>query len=140
MKNKEQDILRYLIKVYSDFYAHKNLFNIEFKYSPKDLELLNGNSQFSSDINKQIEKKESISEDILALKTPDDVKEYISKYYTDTMHTKDELMNKLNLKEFDYLYKVIYSTPLKSNMRKVDALNSIEKYFYGISRAISIKP
>lgn len=39
-----------------------------------------------------------------------------------------------------YLYEIVYKSPLKSNMRKIDALNSIEKYFNGIERAVSMKP
>jgi hypothetical protein len=137
MQTKKKDILVYLVELYKDLYSHKDIFKIDFKYSIKEVEIFFEQMQDIShtDINKkQIE--EIIDNNILTLKTPDDIKDYL---YNDNQ-SKDDLLKKLSLSEFAYLYNIIYSSPLKSNMRKIDALNSIEKYFKGISRAISMKP
>jgi hypothetical protein len=39
-----------------------------------------------------------ISEDVMALKTPDDVKEYLSKYLSNDNLSKDDLLKKLSLR------------------------------------------
>jgi hypothetical protein len=142
MQHKRKDILAYLVEVYKDFYIHKDLFRVNFKYSPEDIE--DFYKQFQDSVidgnGKKSHTKETIRSDILALKTADDIKGYLMKYRSGNTFSKDACIRELSLDEFDYLYKIIYESPLKSNMRKIDALNSIEKYFNGISRAVSMKP
>jgi hypothetical protein len=142
MQHKKTDILAYLVDVYKDFYTHKELFRLNFKYSPNDIE--DFYKQFQDSIadrtGEKSASKEPVRADILALKTVDDVKGYLVKYRSGGTLAKDVLIKELNLEEFDYLYEIIYKSPLKSSMRKADALNSIEKYFNGISRAVSMKP
>jgi len=142
MKNKKNDILSYLEKIYKDIYIHKDLFNINFKYSVNEIESVCKEIQdlFETDNIIKSNTKQTISEEIQALKTTDDIKDFLSKYRCNGILSKDELVNKFSLNDINYLYQIIYLTPLKSNMRKIDALNSIEKYFYGISRAVSMKP
>jgi flagellin-specific chaperone FliS len=142
MQTKRTDILAYLVELYKDFYTHKDLFNVKFKYSIHEIENFYEQIKDISDtgVGEKPCVEGKISEDVMALKTSDDVKEYFSKYLSNDNQSKDDLLKKLSLSEFSYLYNIIYSSPLKSNMRKIDALNTIEKYFNGISRAISMKP
>jgi hypothetical protein len=137
MQTKKDDILAYLIELYKELYSHKNLFKMNFKYSIHEVDIFWEQMQamYDIDIGKKPIIEEKISEEILALKKPDDIRDYL---YNN--HSKDDLLKKLSLAECSYLYSIIYSLPLKSNMRKKDALNAIEKYFKGISRAISMKP
>jgi DNA repair exonuclease SbcCD ATPase subunit len=142
MLNKKIDVLSSLVEIYKDLYAHKDLFNVNFKYSPNEVENFYKQIQPTlkiEDIEKTKE-KEGINEDILALKTTDDIKEYFMKWSSDDNLSKEDLIKKLSLNEFGYIYTIIFSSPLKSNMRKIDALNAIEKFFTGISRAVSMKP
>jgi hypothetical protein len=139
MQTKKTDILACLVDLYKDLYAHKDLFKANFKYSISEVEDFYEQQMeylFDTNTGKKTHGKEKISNDVIVLKTPDDVKEYL---FNNNL-SKDDLLKKLSLDEFAYLYKIIYSSPLKSNMRKSDALNTIEKYFNGISRAISMKP
>ena len=142
MRHKKTDILAYLVDIYKDFYTHKELFKVDFKYSPDDIE--DFYKQFQDSMTEGTDKKsgskETIRTDILALKTTDDIKVYLTKYRSNDTLLKDVLIKELSLDELGYLYEIIYESPLKSNMRKIDALNSIEKYFNGISRAVSMKP
>jgi hypothetical protein len=137
MQTKKNEMLSYLVELYKELYSYKNLLKIDFKYSIRDVESFFEQIQDISvtDIDKK-PIKEKVSDDILALKTPDDIENYL---YSNNQ-SKDDLVNKLSLCECAYLYNIIYSSPLKSNMRKMDALNTIDKYFKGISRAISMKP
>jgi hypothetical protein len=137
MQDKKTDILAYLVELYKDLYSHRDLFKTHFKYSIYEVENFYEQMKSISDTgaSKKI-KEEKISNDIRALKTPEDIKNFIF----NSNQSKDDLLKKLNLVECAYLYDIIYSSPLKSNMRKIDALNIIEKYFNGISRAISMKP
>jgi len=138
---KEKDMLRYLINLYKDLYNHKDLFSFDFKFSPNEIEEVYKDDKTSFKIDKDKQRNcEIIGNDILALKTPESVREFMSSYNLNDKESKDNLIKKLNLQEFAYLYEIIYSSPLKSNMRKIDAFNSIDKYFYGISRADSIRP
>jgi hypothetical protein len=142
MYQRKADILAFLVEVYKEFYTYKDLFKMNFKYSPSDIE--NFYKQFhdsmTSGNNKQSNAQETIRADILSMKTVDDIKGYLIKYRSNGVLSKDALIKELSLDEFDYLYKIIYKSSLKSNMRKIDALNSIDKYFNGVSRAISMKP
>jgi hypothetical protein len=136
MQTKKNDMLAYLVEFYKELYSHKNLFKMNFKYSIPEIESFCEQMQdkYDAGIGKK-SSKEKISNDILALKTPDDIRDYLYKN-----QSKEDLIKKLSLGEFAYLYNTIYSSPLKSYMRKIDALDEIEKYFKGISRAISMKP
>jgi hypothetical protein len=138
MQTKKMDILTYLVELYKNFYAHKGLFKVNFKYSVCEVESFYEQMKNLSDTNisKKPNKEEKINDDILALKTSDDVK----KYLFSNNQSKEDLLKKLNLDEFAYLYNIIFSSQLKSSMRKADALTAIEKYFNGLSRAISMKP
>jgi len=142
MPNKKSDILSYLVKLYKDIYTHKELLNINFKYPINEIENTCKEIQelFEADNKTKSDTKQTISDEIKMLKTSDDVRNFLLKYHSNGILLKDELINKFNLNDFKYLYKIIYLTPLKSNMRKSDAIDSIEKYFYGISRAVSMKP
>jgi hypothetical protein len=137
MQTKKDDILAYLVELYKELYSHKNLLKMNFKYSIYEVEnfLKQMQNMYDPDIGKKLIIEDKISDEILVLKKPDDIRNYLYNNYS-----KDNLLKKLSLTEFAYLYSIIYSTPLKSNMRKIDALNAIEKYFKGISRAISMKP
>jgi hypothetical protein len=138
MQTQKTDILASLIAVYKNLYAHRDLFTVDFKYSISEVEnfyeQMKDASNTSAALRKREEKK--ISDDIMALKTPDDIKRYLSNKNL----PKEDLLKKLSLDEFAYLYKILFSSPLKSNMRKIDVLKTIEKYFNSISRAISMKP
>jgi hypothetical protein len=143
MVNKEIDVLTSLVNIYKNVYTHKELLNLNLKYSQNEIEDFYQQMRTSietKNAKKSDGKKEVISEDVLALKTPDDVKEYFMKYQSGSDRSNNSLIEKLSLTEFDYIYNIIYSSPLKSGKRKIDALNSIEKYFNGIARAISMKP
>jgi hypothetical protein len=138
MQANKTDILANLVSVYKKLYTHKDLLTVDLKYSINEVEDFYGQMKDSFNISTTKKKHEAgkISDTVLALKTPDDVKDYLS----NNNQSKDDLLKNLSLDEFSYLYKIIYSSSLKSNMRKIDALNAIEKYFYGISRAISMRP
>jgi uncharacterized protein YdeI (YjbR/CyaY-like superfamily) len=138
MQTKKTDILASLVAVYKDLYIHKDLFTVDFKYSISEVENFYEQMKASSNtsITEKRHEKGKISDNIMALKTPDDVKEYLSS----NNQSKDDFLKKLSHDEFAYLYNIIYSSALKSNMRKIDVLNTIEKYFNSISRAISMKP
>jgi hypothetical protein len=137
MQTKKNDMLAYLVEFYKELYSHKNLFKMNFKYSIPEIESFC--EQMEDKYDTDIDRKpvpQKIGDDILALKTPDDIKSYLF----NNNQSKDDLEKNLSLCECAYLYNIIYSSPLKSNMRKKDVLNNIEKYFKGISRAISMKP
>jgi hypothetical protein len=138
MKEEKTDILAYLVELYKNFYSHKDLFKTNFKYSICDVEDFYEQMKSISDngVRKKTREEGRISNDIIALKTAEDIKNYLF----NNNQSKGDILKKLNLDECAYLYNIIYSSPLKSNMRKIDALNTIEKYFNGISRAISMKP
>jgi hypothetical protein len=144
MLNKEMDILTYVVDTYKDFYTHKELFNRKFKYSQDEIDgfinKIKNEIEIKDKVISFVENKEVIRGDILALNSYDDVKKYIETLKTDSNLTKEDLLNKLSLKEWGYLYNIIYSSPIKSSMRKIDVLNSIERYFSSISRAVSMKP
>lgn len=142
MSNKKSDILSYLVNFYKDIYTHKDLFKINFKYPVDEIESTCKEIQdlFETDNVIKSKIKQTISDEIQELKTTDDIKDFLSKYRCNGILSKDDLLNKFNLSDFSYLYKIIFLSPLKSNMRKIDAINSIERYFYGISRAVSMKP
>jgi hypothetical protein len=142
MQNKKIDIFAYLVELYKEIYKHKNLLNLDFKYSISEVEDFYTQIKVLSE-NDDVEKsskKETIRDDILNLKTADDVKRYFSKYIANGNQSKEDLLKDTSLSEFAYLYKIIYSSPLKPNMRKIDAYKTIEKYFNGISRAVSMRP
>jgi hypothetical protein len=142
MRNKKIDILAYLVELYKEIYNHKDFLKLDFKYSISEVEDFYNQTRISSESDnvEKSNKKETIREDILNLKTADDVKEYFSKYIANGSQSKEDLLKDTSLSEFAYLYKIIYSSQLKPNMRKIDAFKSIEKYFNGISRAVSMKP
>lgn len=142
MGNKKTDILTYLVELYKEVYNHKDLLKLDFKYSMSEVEDFYNQAKISSenDNTEKSSKKETVRDDILALKTADDVKEYLSKYITNGNQSKEDLLKDTSLSEFAYLYNIIYSSPLKPNMRKIDAFKTIEKYFNGISRAVAMKP
>jgi hypothetical protein len=142
MSDRKSDILSYLVKFYKDIYAHKDLIKINFKYPVNEIESTCKEIQelFENDNIIKSNTEQTISDEIQTLKTPDDIKEFLLKYRFNGSLSKDDLLNKFNRNDFNYLYKIIYLSPLKSNIRKEDALNAIERYFYGISRAVSMKP
>jgi hypothetical protein len=142
MRSKKTDILAYLVELYKKFYNHKDFLKIDFKYSISEVEDFYNQAKNLPE-NDKVEKsgkKETIRDDILNLQTADDVKEYLSKYIANGSQSKEDLLKDTSLSEFAYLYKIIYSSQLKPNMRKIDAFKTIEKYFNGISRAVSMKP
>jgi hypothetical protein len=142
MRNKKTDILAYLVELYKEIYNHKDFLKLDFKYSISEVEAFYNQTKKSSE-NDNVEKsnkRETIRDDILNLKTADDVKEYLSKYITNGNQSKEDLLKDTSLSELAYLYKIIYSSQLKPNMRKIDAFKTIEKYFTSISRAVSMKP
>jgi hypothetical protein len=111
MRNKKIDILSYLVEIYKDFYTHKDLFKTNFKYAPNEIESFYKEMQMSFENGNIVKSdtKETISDDIQALKTADDVKEFLSKYYSNNGFSKDDLIKNLSLKEFDYLYNSCYA-------------------------------
>ena len=145
MPNQKADILAYLVELYKEIYNHKDFLKLDFKYTISEVEdFYNQTNQrkisSENDNVEKLNKKEIIRDDILNLKTVDDVKEYLSKYLVNGNQSKEELLKDTSLSEFAYLYKIIYSSQLKPNMRKIDAFKTIERYFNGISRAVSMKP
>jgi hypothetical protein len=142
MWDKRTDILAYLVELYKKIYNHKDFLKLDFKYSISEVEDFYNQAKILSenDIVEKSSKKENIRDDILNLKTTDDVKEYLSKYIANGNQSKEVLLKDTSLAEFAHLYKIIYSSRLKPNMRKIDAFKAIEKYFNGISRAVSMKP
>jgi hypothetical protein len=130
------------VEVYKKVYEHKDFLKLDFKYSTSEVENFYNEIEVSSENNnvERANKKETIRADILNLKTVDDVKGYFSKYISNDNQSKENLIKDTSLSEFAYLYNIIYSSPLKPNMRKIDALKTIEKYFNGISRAVAMKP
>jgi hypothetical protein len=106
MRNERIDILSYLVEIYKDFYTHKDLFKTNFKYAPNEIENFYEEMQTSFEAGHIVKSdtKETMSDDVRALKTADDVKEFLSKYYSDNGFSKDDLIKNLSLKEFDYLF------------------------------------
>jgi hypothetical protein len=142
MRNKKTGILAYLVELYKEIYKHKDFLKLDFKYSISEVENFYNQTRISSENDnfEKSSKKETIRDDILNLKNVDDVKDYLSKYIANGNQSKEDSLKDTSLSEFAYLYKIIYSSPLKPNMRKIDAFKTIEKYFNGISRAVSMKP
>jgi hypothetical protein len=138
MWHKIMDILTHLTEVYKNLYVHKDIFKVNFKYSPDDIEDFYKKIQnlIEEKIVKKSVLKKTIRADIIALKTADDVKGYLYQA-NDTIN--DTLIKEFSFDEYACLYEIVYKSPLKSKKKK-DALNAIKKYFHGIERAVSLKP
>jgi len=78
--------------------------------------------------------------DVLLIKTEDEVKEYYNKNLICNNEDQKECLKKISTKELKHLHGVLYSTPVRSSIRKIDILRLIKMYFDGIDRALSMKP
>jgi hypothetical protein len=143
MNNKEKSVLQSLLKFYVDMYASKDLFNkIYFKYSPQDVENVINSLQNEKKLSPKRDRK-PIGELISSIKLENEVESYYSEnlqYNRNDKKAKEDCLKKITLDEFKYLYNILYTTPLRKNIRKSELLDLIEKYFASIDRAHSLKP
>ena len=77
---------------------------------------------------------------IFLIKTEDEVREYYNKNLMCNNDNQKECLKKISAKELKHLYNVLYSTPARTSIRKIDILRLIKMYFDGIDRALSMKP
>lgn len=147
MKKNQKIMIKDLAEFYLKLYSNKELFNKNyFKYTSSEInkfidEVVAVQSDSTSEINKI--NKEPIRDEILQLQSTDAIANYLYtnlKYDKLNPTSKDELLSNISLSELKYLYYKIYSCEVKSKMRKIDIFNSIERYFDGINRALTMKP
>ena len=143
MNNKERAILQNLLKLYVDMYPAKDLFNkLYFKYSPEDVEKTINSLQQKEKPSSQ-NRKTKIKDEISSIKSEHQVLSYYMKnlqYNRNDKKSKDTCLKKVTLEELKYLYKILYTSPLRKNTRKNEILDLIEKYFASIDRARNLKP
>ncbi|MFT8323625.1 MAG: hypothetical protein ABF649_22490 [Bacillus sp. (in: firmicutes)] len=143
MNKREQEILQSLLKLYIDMYPSKNLFNkTYFKYTPEDIKkvfsLIISENQESSQKNRN-----RIRESILSINTEDEVKNFYLEnllYNQSDIKFKEECLKRISLDELKHLYSILFSSPLRTNIRKNELLDLIRSHFDSIDRAKSMKP
>lgn len=143
MNKKEQDILQTILKLYCDLYPSREIFNKNyFKFTPEELENVIKNLHEEQKPNLQ-KNQNGISESILSIKTVGEVKSFYLenlRYDRSDSKSKEECLKNITGEELKYLYSILYSSPIRTKIRKVELLDLIEKYFDSIDRAFSMKP
>lgn len=145
MDDKSKKIIKEILEQYLELNKYKEIFDKRyFKYSQKSvdkiiLELVNLD-------NNKIEKKETTTKPlrdiILAISTPNEVKEYLEenlKYSKSNSNEPDKILKSISSVELKYLYNILYETTIKSNLNKKQILEYIENYFESIERTLSMK-
>jgi hypothetical protein len=144
MNSKEQRILQSLLKLYVDMYPSKELFNkVYFKYSPQDVEKTIISLQEEKTPSPNTKRKKTLKEAISSIHSEDQVHSYYLRnlqYDRNDSKSKESCLKKITLEELKHLYCILYTSPLKSSLRKSDVLDLIERYFASIERARSLKP
>jgi hypothetical protein len=144
MNNKEQNILQSLLKLYVDMYPSKELFNkVYFKHSPQDVENTIISLQEEKKPSPNTKRKKTTREVIASIHSEDQVHSYYLQnlqYDRNDRKSKESCLKKITLEELKHLYSILYTSPLKSSLRKSDVLDLIERYFSSIDRARSLKP
>ena len=161
MNKKQQTVLKKLLNMYSELYAHDNLFNKNLFFgTPEEISQL-----FSSELADTVSLAEytsssirddvralktaehtssSIRDDVQGLKTAEQVREFIANLeLLDGQHetlTENKAATDLTIAEYKYIYSVLYQTPIKGKIKKETLINYIVKYFKGIDRAQALKP
>jgi len=143
VNKKEIDILQSLLKIYKEMYLSKELFNKNnLKYTPEEVENVINNLSVEQKPTSQ-RNQNVIRESILSIVTADEVKtfylENLSYDHSDSK-SKEECLKNISVDELKYLYSILYSSPVRKTIRKIDLLDLIEKYFDSIDRAFSMKP
>lgn len=143
MKQKEQNLLRNFLELYTELYVVKDLYKEKyFKYTPEEAQILVDGIICERDKQPTISKNE-LRQEIKNISTEEEVKNY---FYNHLMfdrsnsEEKNACLNQISTNELKYLYAILYSTPVKSKIRKVELLDAIEKYFASIDRALSMRP
>lgn len=143
MNNKEKGILQNLLNLYVGMYSFKDLFNKKyFKYPPNEVEKVISYLQMGEK-KKPEKKKKPISEIILSINSEEQVEAYYLEnlqYNRNDKMAKEECLKKITLNELKHLCGILYSSPLRKNIRKCDLLDLIGNYFERIGRARSLKP
>lgn len=147
MNKKEQDILQSLLKVYSDFYASKDLFNKSyFKYSPEEIQQVLShllNEQETNVPKTKTKRKSSVRDTVLSINSVDAVKTFYLKnllYDRGDLQSKAVCLKSITVDELKHLYRALYSSPVRTKVTKSELLTFIENYLEGIDRALSMKP
>jgi hypothetical protein len=144
MNSKEQNILQSLLKLYVDMYSSKELFNkLYFKHSPQDVENTIISLQEEKNPSPNTKRKKTLKEAIFSIHSEDQVHSYYLQnlqYDRNDSKSKELCLKKITLEELKHLYYILYTSPLKRNLRKSDVLDLIERYFASINRARSLKP
>lgn len=143
--NKEQkQALSKLLNLYTELYPCKDIFKSKlFPYTPDELSCI-----FAFDVptEKNLCEKHSnsIREDVKALQTVEQVKDYIlslelldGKYET---LAENKLASELTIADYKYIYSILYTSPVSSKIKKETLIGYIVKYFKGIERAQALKP
>lgn len=143
MNKKEKDILQSLLKIYKEMYLSKELFNKNnLKYTPEEVENVINNLSVEQKPTSQ-RNQNAIRESILSIVTADEVKSFYLEnllYDHSDSKSKEECLKNISVDELKYLYSILYSSPVRTTIRKKDLLDLIEKYFDSIDRAFSMKP
>lgn len=144
MNKKQQTVLKKLLNMYSELYAHDNLFNKNLFFgTPEEISQI-----FSSELADTVSLAEhtssSIRDDVQGLKTAEQVREFIANLQLldgqyETL-TENKAATDLTIAEYKYIYSVLYQTPIKGKIKKETLINYIVKYFKGIDRAQALKP
>lgn len=148
MSSKKNEIIQSLFSFYKQMYDSKDLFNKSyFKYSPDQVfkELKNELTNVSIDNlkNTEVSKNLILREEIASLKDEKDVKHYFKNnafYSSDETDIRENILKNFSTEELKYIYNILYSSPLRSKVRKTDILIAIEKYFDSMDRVRSMKP
>jgi hypothetical protein len=144
MNNKEQNILQSLLKLYVDMYPSKELFNkLYFKHSPQDVENTILSLQEEKKPTPNTKRKKTLKAAISSIHSEDQVHSYYLQnlqYDRNDNKSKELCLKKITLEELKHLYSILYTSPLRSGLRKSDVLDLIARYFASIDRARSLKP
>jgi hypothetical protein len=146
--SKKNEVIQALFSLYKDMYDAKSLFNKSyFKYTPDQVfkELKNELTDTIADSSKDVEISKSlvIRDEILSLKNEMDVLNFMKKnfiYDNNAVDARENLLKSYSTEELKHMYNILYSSPLRSKVRKSDVLTTIEKYFDSMDRIRSMKP
>lgn len=143
MKKKERDILQDLLKLYTDMYPSKELFNkAYFKYAPEEMAKIIDDFLTIKEVTPQ-QGRNVVRESIQSIQTVEEVgKFYLENLQFDSSDekSKEECLKSISLNELKHLYNILFSSPIRANIRKNELLELIRNYFESIDRALSMKP
>lgn len=143
MKQKEQSLLQNFLELYTELYEVKHIYKEKyFKYTPEDAKALIENIIQEADRLPRSPGNE-IRQEIKDISTEDEVKKYFYKYLVydrNNPEEKERILNQINTTELKRLYTILYSTPVKTKIRKAELMDFIGNYFASIDRALSMRP